>query len=415
MQIPKLDDRESEMLAGGLGADKQRAMNLLVDYAKVVGAKKFVPIASAHIDSCLYHGQSSIDFIDRFVSLKARVSVPTTLNVGAVDTKSPELNVGDEARIASQRKLTEKYTRIGCVPTLTCAPYQRQQRPKFGEHVAWAESNAIVFANSVLGARTERYGDFVDVCAAITGRVPLTGLHCDQNRLASVVVEVAGIQKAKLGRDIYFGCVGYCLGKHIGSAISVIIGVPSDANENELKLLGAAAATSGSVALFHIAGITPEAPTLEQVLRSSDSKNKNLNITADDLRAAAKMLCPVKPGEIVSAICLGTPHFSVSEFQHLTALVKGKRAVVEVYISTSREIAAQIKAQNWYQNLVDFGACIVVDTCTYLAPVVRDCRGVILTNSVKWAHYGPGNLKRRAGLMSIEDCIRSAESGFVCD
>ena len=417
MKTPTLTSQESAILQGESGPAPQRAMQFLINYARIVGAKRFIPITSAHIDGCLYHGPSSLDFVHSFTQLQAQVSVPTTLNVAAVDTLHPELNTGEQRLISEQEKLTQAYTQLGCEPTLTCAPYQRKKRPAFGSHIAWAESNAIVFANSVLGARTERYGDFTDLCAAIAGRVPEVGLHCDKNRWATVLVEAVALANFDGPRDIYFACMGYCLGKLVGNEVAALCGLPPDTNEDELKSLGAAAASAGAVALFHAVGITPEAKTLADAVGGEDNiaqVTHTHNITAEALNQAFTKLCPLEQGEAIAAICLGTPHYSFAEFFHLAQQVRGRQAQVEVYVSASRETVSHIQLQPWYKDLEHFGVQLVVDTCTYVAPVVRQQTGAILTTSAKWAHYGPGNLKCRAGLKTLDDCIRSAEVGYVC-
>jgi predicted aconitase len=407
-----LTDEERAMLDGNSGPGKARAMDWLCRYARMVDAVEMTPITSAHIDSCLYHGQVSLDFAKSFSSLNARVSVLTTLNVAALDSVNPEMHQDEPVLLEAQRELTNAYVSMGCLPTLTCAPYQRLQRPGPGDHIAWAESNAIVFANSVLGARTERYGDFIDLCAAITGRAPKTGLHLDEPRLATLVVPVAPLDETPLSRDLYFAAAGYCLGKLAGDHVAVLTGMPRDSSEDELKSLGAAAASTGSVALFHVAGVTPEAPTLEAAC-GARSDLPQVEIPAAGLQEAVRNLCPVSAGEPVAAVCLGTPHFSLSEFESLANLVADRRSVVDFYVSTSREIVSQLADQPWAGHLTEFGVKTVVDTCTYLSPVVRHCQGVILTNSGKWAHYGPGNLGRRIGLMSLSDCLLSAERGHV--
>ena len=413
-----LDQEEAAMLGGDCGLAKQRAMQFLYNYGRIVGAKGFIPITCAHIDSCLYHGQSSQDFVDSFTDLQGTVSVPTTLNVAAVDVLHPDLNMGDQKLLSAQSKLTAAYTALGCEPTLTCAPYQRRFRPKLGQHIAWAESNAIVFANSVLGARTERYGDFTDLCAAITGRVPLAGLHCDQQRLATMIIDVVPLAEADLPRDIYFACMGYCLGALTGNQVGVLVGLPEDTHEDELKAIGAAAASAGAVALFHAVGITPEANTLLEAVGGESNLSLieyRQKITAKHLSDALNKLCPVAAGEAIAAVCLGTPHYSFAEFFHLAHLVQNKTALVEVYVSTSRETLQLVEQQSWYEYLISFGVQFVVDTCTYVAPVIRNKTGVVLTTSAKWAHYGPGNLNCQAGLKNLDDCIRSAELGYVCE
>lgn len=412
----QLDPIDRALLAGEHGAAAAHAMRLLMQYGEAFAAERFLSIQSAHIDGCLYHGPSSIDFARRFVDLGGQVRVPTTLNVAAVDVVHPGWHQGPPDLISEQTKLTELHVALGCLPTLTCAPYQRMLRPGVGEHIAWAESNAIVFANSVLGARTDRYGDFTDLCAALTGRVPAAGLHLTENRWATLIVEVPSIVETDLARDLYFAAIGYVLGLGSAGRVPAIIGLPSDTNEDEFKALGASAASAGEIALFHAIGLTPEASTVAAA--TGDARElPEIRFTGEHLREAVHALCPVEPGEKIAAVCLGTPHFSLAEFGRLARLVDGRRAAggVEVYVSTSREIAGHVEQAPEFCAIGAFGVRLVVDTCTYLAPVVRETTGAIITNSGKWAHYGPGNLGRRVGLMSLEQCVRSAEAGRVVD
>ena len=175
-------------------------MRLVERMAAWVGAPRLIPITRAHVDGCLYHGPASLDFARTLAESGATVQVPTTLNVSIIDLLHPELFRGPPEVAAAGREMMRHYTAMGCRETWTCAPYQLDERPAFGEQIAWAESNAIVFANSVLGARTERYGDFIDICAAITGHVPEYGLHTDEGRLGTVLVEVRGVPEAAMRR-----------------------------------------------------------------------------------------------------------------------------------------------------------------------------------------------------------------------
>src|SRR5205807_9733248 len=155
------------------------------------------------------------------------VAIPTTLNVGALDLIHPDLHRGDPATARGARRLMDLYVAMGCAPTWTCAPYQLpEHRPALGDHVAWAESNAIVFANSVLGARTDRYGDFIDICAAITGRVPEAGLHLTENRRGRVLFRLAGVSPRLLDEDVLYPVLGYLIGSRTGPRVPVIEGLP---------------------------------------------------------------------------------------------------------------------------------------------------------------------------------------------
>ena len=178
---------EEDMAAGGQGAAAAFAMDILLRFSEAIGAPSLLEIAQAHVDGCLYHGEVSLDFVERLVAEEGRVRVPTTLNVGSMDLLHPELIGGAAALRSAGRRLMEAHLALGCEQSFTCAPYQTRFRPRFGEQIAWGESNAIVFANSVIGARTNRYGDFIDLCCAMTGRAPAYGLHLDENRRGEIL------------------------------------------------------------------------------------------------------------------------------------------------------------------------------------------------------------------------------------
>ena len=173
---------EKDMAAGGQGGAVAFAMDILTRFGEAVGAPSLLEIRQAHVDGCLYHGEVSLDFVERLVAEGGRVRAPTTLNVGSIDLLHPELIGGSADLRAAGRRLMEAHLALGCERSFTCAPYQTRFRPRFGDQIAWGESNAIVFANSVIGARTNRYGDFIDLCCAMTARAPAYGLHLEENR-----------------------------------------------------------------------------------------------------------------------------------------------------------------------------------------------------------------------------------------
>lgn len=247
----QLTSLEAGMLAGDEGAGVALAMRVVTALAAVQGAESLIEVGSAHVDSCLYHGRAGLDFAQRLVALGARVRIPTTLNVGSLDLLHPG-TVHEDAEhpglLSSGRALMDAYVALGARPTWTCAPYQVDSRPGYGEHVAWAESNAIVFANSVLGARTDRYGDFLDICAAVTGRVPLAGLHTDGARRATLVVDLRSVPRGLLVDPSWYAVVGLVVGQLAGSAVPALLGLPGDTGEDQLKALGATAASAGASA-----------------------------------------------------------------------------------------------------------------------------------------------------------------------
>ena len=407
----ELRAEERALLDGAAGEGAALAMRVVLTAARAVGATALRPITRAHVDGCLYHGRSSLDFVDRLRDGGARVRVPTTLNVGLVDLLHPELNRGDEPTRAAARALMEAYVELGCRATFTCAPYQLRDRPSLGEQIAWAESNAIVFANSVLGARTNRYGDLVDICAAVTGRAPDAGLHRDEARAARIVFDVTGLPEPVLGSELLPALLGHVVGSRCGDAVPAIVGLPATLGEDELKALGAAAASSGSVALFHAVGITPEAPTLEAALQGREP-GEVVAIGVHELQAARDELVRAGHGPLV-AVSVGTPHASPRELRRLAELL-GDRPIadgVDVYVSTHR--AALDACPDAAGQLRDRGVQIVVDTCTYIAPIMRRRDGVVMTNSAKWAYYAPGTLGVEVAFGTLAGCVESAVAGAV--
>ena len=308
-----LTENDQALLNGQGGDAVALAMRVLARSAALMGAERLLDITSAHIDGCLYHGQASLDFVERLVAGAGKVVVPTTLNVGSLDLIHPELFRGDAAVKAQAQRLMQAHLELGCESTFTCAPYQSHHRPRLGQQIAWAESNAIVFANSVLGARTNRYGDFMDLCAALTGRAPACGLHLAENRLGQVLFELQDFPADLAGRDIWFAALGLFAGKQVGTLIPVFSGLPLDSSEDELKALGAACASTGAVGMFHAVGITPEAPTLSDAL-GCRAPLQTVAISRAQLQRMRAALSRARPGDRLAAVSVGTPHFSLSEF-----------------------------------------------------------------------------------------------------
>ena len=391
-------------------------MRLVMRAAEVTGADRLIDVTGAHVDSCLYHGEATLDFVQRLVDGRARVSVPTTLNVGALDLLHPELYRGDRAVAERGRLLMDRYRSLGARPTYTCAPYQlADARPALGEQVAWGESNAIAFCNSVLGARTNRYGDFIDVAAAITGRVPYAGLHRTDARRATLVLRLANDVPAALrDADVLFPLLGMVLGRRAGSSVAAIDGLAPGQSEDRLKALGAAAASSGSVAMFHVVGSTPEAHTLDQALQGRPPHAVEL-VGLEELRGVRDELTTAA-GERLAAVSLGTPHASRAELERYAAMLGG-RAVhpdVELLVSTGRDVLAAASERGLATGLRAAGVELLVDTCSYIAPILRHAaEGATMTDSAKWAYYAPGNIGARVVYGSTEECIRSAVAGRV--
>jgi predicted aconitase len=408
-----LTARDDEMLRGDAGPAAALAMSILVRMADVYGAPALMDITQAHIDSTIYLGDATLEFAERLASLGAKVAVPTSLNVSGVDECGwQEWSVRPEWAAKAARQMLA-YERMGAVPTWTCAPYQTRMRPVFGQQIAWGESNAISFANSVIGARTERYPDLLDICCAITGRVPAVGLHLAENRAGQMLLRVAGIDGRLQGDDQFFAVLGHLVGQLAGDRIPVIDGITVAPPEDQLKAFAAAAASSGRVALFHMVGVTPEAPTLEAALQGREPET-TIDVTFEQLAAARRELTTAD-GDDLDMVILGSPHFSVAEFRLLAPLVAGKRAHprVQFLVTSSRLMKEMAGEQGVLAPVMEFGARITLDTCILASPMLPPSIRTLMTNSAKYAYYAPSLLNTRVTFGSLADCVRSAVEGRV--
>jgi predicted aconitase len=411
----ELTTGDRAMLEAREGEACALAMRIVVEMANVWEADRLIDITSAHVDGCLYHGLAGLEFAERLVAGGAEVRVPTTLNVSSLDLLHPALVRLDAETSRNARRLMDAYVAMGCQPTWTCAPYQldTDRTPAFGEHIAWAESNAIVYANSVIGARTNRYGDFIDVCAAITGRVPAAGLHVDENRRARIVFRLTDDVPQKLLHDDVLGAViGHIVGKGSGDLVPVIVGLPTETSADALKALGAAAASSGAVAMFHAVGITPEARTLDVATRGT-APDREIAISLADLRSARDDLTTT-PDRAIAAVSIGTPHASMNELRDLDRLSADLPPKVPFYVNTWRGRSDEIElSADLGERFAERGFTFVYDTCTYVTPIMHDISGPVMTNSAKWAWYAPSNLGFDVVFGSLEECVRSAAIGRV--
>ncbi len=413
----ELTEEEKAMLAGAKGEAVQVAMRVVVRMAEWSGATALLLVSQVHIDSGIYQGQSGLDFVDMLLAKGAKVAVPTSLNVVSLDLERPQTNHRLTTEYAtSARHLAEAYLKMGAKPTFTCAPYQlKEVTPAFGEQVAWAESNAVAFVNSVIGARTNKYGDFFDICLALTGRAPAYGLHLTENRLGQLLFRLKDIPPALLESDSFYQILGYQVGRMTGSAIPVIRGVPSTVTQDQLKALSAAAASSGTVALFHVIGVTPEAPDLATAF-GGNSPLETIDLDMEILRQARRELS-VNPVGLAQpdVIALGSPHFSLPECRQLAALVEGRHLApgLEFFVATNRAVYYALQQNGLLAKLEAFGATVTQDTCVVVSPFIAPEARLLMTNSAKYAYYAPGQLKMSVVFGTLAECVDSAVSGRI--
>lgn len=405
---------EQAMLDGTQGDGTRMAMSIVTRMANFLGAPRLLEITAAHIDSTVYQGAATLEFAERLAGLGAKVAVPATTNVTAVDEHHwQEWAVPPDWADAARRQMVA-YAQMGCRPTWTCAPYQLELRPKLGQQIAWGESNAIAFANSVLGARTARYPDLLDICCAITGRVPEYGLHLTENRAGQLVVDLGDISAELQSQSSFYPVLGTLLGKLAGNQISAVTNFRGTPSEDDLKALGAAGASAGAIALFHIVGVTPEAPTLDAACQGKQADLPHIRVTQAMLHDAWQLLTKAS-GDDLDLVILGSPHFSLAEFQQLAPLLAGKRRhpKVQFLVTSSRAMAMLAQKAGLLEPIKAFGAQITLDTCILVSPMLPKSVRRLMTNSGKYAYYSPGLLDTEITFGSLEDCVNSAEAGRI--
>lgn len=410
----ELSERDRALFDGAEGEALQFAMDVVVRAARVMQAPRLIDVSFSHIDACHYYGVAHVDFAQYLVDRGARFAIPAWANTIPVNLTGADVRDDEDRDFKNQaRKLSRLYTELGINPVWTCAPYQLPGGPEFGDHIVGSESNAVAYYNSAVGARTNKYGDFLDVCAGLVGRVPYAGLHTDASRRGTVLFTLADIPEPLRHEDIFHHVLGYLIGREAGSGIPVIDGLPRATTKDQLKAISAAGAASGGVGLFHAVGVTPEAPTREAAFQNQPPE-RAVSITPAMLMNARDSLSTSRPGRL-NMVAAGTPHFSYTEFEKLVPLMAGRKVHPDVafYVSTNRHVRDLARAKGWIEILETTGIRVVVDTCTYFHPAVRRCQGRVMTNSAKWAYYAPGMLPVEVAFGSLAECAESAVRGEV--
>ena len=396
----ELTRSEKALLAGERGPALRRAMEIVAALGEIYGADRTVPIGSAQISGISYKniGQAGLDFLKQWASEGARVSVPAMMNPAGMDPERwREMGVPEEfAR--KQREVVDTLTAMGVQPTLTCAPYLAGFAPAPGEHVAWAESSAVSFANSVLGARTNREGGPSALAAAIVGRTARYGLHTDEGRNPTHLVEV----RCPVLTEADFGALGYLVGKAVKGGIPYLrFQADFDPTPDNLRALGAAMAASGAVALYHVEGVTPEAEGMAP-LASSIPPERTLSIESLE-QAYRELSAPVSR---IDLVWLGCPHASREQLERIAAQVKGRTLTTRLWVTAGREVietsAEAVEAIKAAGGMVLSGTCIVV------APVEALGIRAVATDSAKAAFYLPSYAGVDVLFTSEERCIRIA-------
>ena len=412
-----LSDSDHRMLNGDNGKAAQLAMQIVVRMAELQGAKELTDVSQAHIDACVYNGPSSLLFAQRLESLGGRVRIPTTLNSLSVDKRRWRVQGVDDGFGTAASQLGDAYMAMGAQLSYTCAPYLLDSAPEFGQQIVWAESNAVTYANSVIGARTQKYPDFLDACIALTARAPAAGAHLDAGRLPSIEVRIVNMDEDRVD-DSFWPLLGYHIGAVCQNDIPLIFGLENfSPTSDSHKAFSAAFATTSSVPMYHIAGITPEwdtaARSIKPTIKSVEVNRTDLQLSWNELNTASHI--DGASNENVDVICLGNPHFSATECNSLAELCDGrsKHPSVTVIVTLGRDAYEQATIDGAIDKLKEFGVQFINDTCWCMIeePVLPVDARVLMTNSGKYAHYGPGLVNRPLHFGSLVRCVDVACSG----
>ncbi len=400
----QLTEADKNRLAGGQGEAVRIAMQILCAMAQNEGATGFLDVSKVHIDGCIYAGDALRRFAQVFDEMGAKVTVPTTMNSISVEYARWRQQGMDEGFGEAAQALADAYLNMGCQPTFTCAPYLLENPPKVGENIAWAESNAVIYANSVLGARTAKHPDFLDLCIALTGRSPATAMYQTEQRSAQRIIEMAYFETVD---DAFWPMLGYLAGSLAPDCIPLIRGVAHlSPNEDDLKALCGAFGTTSGAPMLHVEGVTPEA---DQVLPEAHIVKADKESLQRVWQQFNPMVTPIQ------LVALGSPHFSVSECRVLARLLEDiscKEGVVGM-ITMGQGSLTQARAEGLVDKIEAAGFQIHGDLCwcSISEPVFPVATQTLMTNSGKYAHYGPGLSQREIRFGSLADCVAAAMTG----
>ncbi|NIQ04235.1 MAG: DUF521 domain-containing protein [Candidatus Korarchaeota archaeon] len=404
-----LTRKEEEILDGKQGEAREIAMSILVKLGEMYDAEKMIEIENVHIDAASYATiyDAGLDFCEKLSELEASFRVPATLNTAAIDFEKWQQLGLPHALVEKQKRLANAYRAMGGIPTWTCTPYQYGAHLHYGQTIAWGESNAVVYANSVIGARTNRFGDLVDVCAALIGRVPKFGLYLNENRRGEVLINLNQLSLPSFTRTDY-ALLGYFVGSVTENLIPVLTNVPSTVTSDQLKAFGAALATSSSVALYHMCGVTPEASNKGVALGDAPPR-ETITVNRETLTSIKDKLSTTGD-ETGDLIALGCPHYSVEELRVVTKLMNGQKIKkdTEVWIFTSRMAKRLAEEMGLIDVIERSGGMVIADACPLYFPLDERGFRILMTDSAKMAYYAQGLTEMEVLFKPTEECVKSA-------
>ncbi len=408
----KLTPEEQAILDGKEGEARQFAMEILVKVAQGSGAERLIPISSVHLVLHAYKSafEAGVVAAEKIADMGAKFTVPTTIDPYGMDAEDWRGAKTPEDYAVMQQRLEKAVMRIGVIPVWTCTPYYGFNMPRFGENVAWSESSAVAFVNTVLGARTNRQSAIVDICCGILGKAPEVGLHLAENRRGDVLVNLNLERPLK---DWEYPALGFYLGRLLGNRIGVVNGVKGEPVSENMKSLCAAAAASGSVALLHVVGVTPEAPTVEAAF-GGKTPSQVVELSEQDLLdVRAKM--NTHKGRDVDIVALGCPHYTINEIVKVHRLLNGRKVSPNVafWIYANSAAIAMAEKMGIRKELEDAGVTFRAETCMIISPIREWGFKVMMTDSGKCVHYGPMECGTEMLFGGTGECVEAAVAGHV--
>ncbi len=381
----QLTSEQQAMLVGEQGRATQKALQILNTLGTIYGAQKMIEVGSVQISGVSYAnlGEAGLQFLSEMADHGGRARVVTTLNPAGMDIENWQSLGIDPEFARNQARVLEAFARMEVITTCTCTPYLVGYTPGYGEHIAWAESSAVCYANSVLGARTNREGGPSALASALTGFTPAYGLHLDENRQPTVMVEVTAplSYQDEMNLTWEFGTLGKAIGLKLeargGNRVPYITGI-EQASLECLKSFCASIATFGGVGLFHMAGITPEAGHFNPLA-------ERFSITTEDMQAARESLRDASSGD-VDFVSLGCPHLSIKEIARIAELLDGRQVVKEFWITTARPTKQLADQLGYTARIEASGAKFATDTCCVVAPIQGRFKA-LATDSAKACYY----------------------------
>ncbi len=394
----KLTLEEQGMLDGKYGKSTKKSMEILNTLGEIFGAECMVDVVGVQIAGVSYAnlGEAGLEFLNEMAE-DGKVRVLTTLNPAGMDRENWQALGIDEEFAKNQNRAIDAFAKMGIITTCSCTPYLIGNTPHFGQHLAWAESSAVCYSNSVIGARTNREGGPSALASALTGRTPKYGYHLEKNRHGQVLVKLNAPIK---GTD-EFGVLGKLIGDklvELEKKIPYITGI-SMATVEELKSFCASVATYGGVALFHMEGITPE---YTKYPLPSDIV---FEINHDDLEKTRAEL--IDDDIEIDFVSLGCPHASIHEIAEIARLLEGVKVKKEFWITTARPTKRIANEAGYSKIIEDAGAKFAADTCCVVAPIKGRFKG-IMVDSAKACYYGRAKNKFKVKIGTIEECVKEA-------